>query len=407
MVVVDVVGGHKFGGAAVGDSDEGVVAGRVERVAVVPQLDHHIGTAEQRLQAAQLGGGPGRPLGNQGGGDDPFTATGQYHPVIGNSARKGPIRMGQSAGRPLPQGGQVGNRPRPDGGEGLEVHRRPPFFPRPQMRHRQGSAQPAIAGGVPGQDQEVGSLRIGYPVLGAGQPEGQLGAEYRRHPHRSGRLGETDHPVHAIVVGDGQGLQAQAGGFFDQLLRMGSPVEEAEVRVTVQLGVRHRALPSRLRPRSGQAGADRSPACTTRPGCPRRPPEKGIGRGAAGQRRLEVPPWHRGVVVTHPDQHIEHVFGRSRSRPEGCRPDSTAILVSLAGYSWFRYQNHRARSRVPIHRRSDENENTPGGRGAVPGCPTMATFITRFDTSAGAGLKVAVKDLIDLAGVPTTNGSAS
>ncbi len=35
--------------------------------------------------------------------------------------------------------------------------------------------------------------------------------------------------------------------------------------------------------------------------------------------------------------------------------------------------------------------------------PTVSTFITRFDT-AGTGLRLAVKDLIDMAGVPTTAG---
>jgi amidase len=35
----------------------------------------------------------------------------------------------------------------------------------------------------------------------------------------------------------------------------------------------------------------------------------------------------------------------------------------------------------------------------------MATFITRFECSVGPGMRVAVKDLIDMAGVPTTNGS--
>jgi len=35
----------------------------------------------------------------------------------------------------------------------------------------------------------------------------------------------------------------------------------------------------------------------------------------------------------------------------------------------------------------------------------VATFITRFTTAGSAGLRVAVKDLIDMAGVPTTNGS--
>jgi amidase len=35
----------------------------------------------------------------------------------------------------------------------------------------------------------------------------------------------------------------------------------------------------------------------------------------------------------------------------------------------------------------------------------MATFITRFNSPGRAGLRVAVKDLIDMSGVPTTNGS--
>jgi amidase len=35
----------------------------------------------------------------------------------------------------------------------------------------------------------------------------------------------------------------------------------------------------------------------------------------------------------------------------------------------------------------------------------VATFITRFETTTSAGLRVAVKDLIDMAGIPTTNGS--
>jgi amidase len=33
----------------------------------------------------------------------------------------------------------------------------------------------------------------------------------------------------------------------------------------------------------------------------------------------------------------------------------------------------------------------------------MSTFITRFDTS-GPGVRLAVKDLIDMEGVPTTAG---
>src|SRR5215472_9260086 len=35
----------------------------------------------------------------------------------------------------------------------------------------------------------------------------------------------------------------------------------------------------------------------------------------------------------------------------------------------------------------------------------MTTFITRLDGAGGSGLRLAVKDLIDVAGVPTTAGS--
>ena len=108
-MVVDVVGGHDLGGAAVGEGDEGVVAGRVERVAVVPQLHHHVGPAEQGLEPAQLGGSPGRPLGDQGGRDHPLAAPGQHHPVIGwgRRERDSPLAV------PSPTAARSGSAPAP------------------------------------------------------------------------------------------------------------------------------------------------------------------------------------------------------------------------------------------------------------------------------------------------------
>ncbi len=166
MVVVDVVGGDDLGAAAVGEGHEGVVAGRVERVAVVPQLHHHVAGTEQGLEPAQLGRGPGRPVGDQGGGDDPLAAPGEHHPVVGVRAGGG---THGDPGSP-PGGRQVGERPRSDGGEGLEVHRGAPLFPAGQMGHREGPAQPGVAGGIPGQDQEWVPSGSATPFCGRVSP---------------------------------------------------------------------------------------------------------------------------------------------------------------------------------------------------------------------------------------------
>ena len=63
-------------------------------------------------------------------------------------------------------------------------------------------------------------VSVGVGARVGGQPQGQLGTEDRRHPHLPGRLGKTDHPVHAIVVRDGQGRHAihTGVGFFDHML---------------------------------------------------------------------------------------------------------------------------------------------------------------------------------------------
>ena len=72
-------------------------------------------------------------------------------------------------------------------------------------------------------------------------PEGELGAEHGGQADRPGGLGEADHAVEAVVVGEGQRLQAEPGRLLGQLLGVGGAVEEAEVGVAVQLGVGHGA----------------------------------------------------------------------------------------------------------------------------------------------------------------------
>ena len=105
----------------------------------------------------------------------------------------------------------------------------------------------------------IGSVAVGHPAGGhlgqrvgllaghllrgaeAGR-EGDLGAEHGRHPDGAGRLGEADDAVEAVVVGEGEGLQAQPGRLGGQLLGVRRAVEEREVGVAVQLGVGHRAV---------------------------------------------------------------------------------------------------------------------------------------------------------------------
>ena len=80
-------------------------------------------------------------------------------------------------------------------------------------------------------------------ALGVGEAWGQrqLGAEHGRQAGGAGGLGEAHDAVEAVVVGEGERLEAEPGGFVDELLGMRGTVEERVVGVAVQLGVRHRA----------------------------------------------------------------------------------------------------------------------------------------------------------------------
>ena len=70
-----------------------------------------------------------------------------------------------------------------------------------------------------------------------GGVEGQLGPEHGGQAQGAGGLGEADHAVEAVVVGDGQGLEAQPGRLLGQGLGLRRAVEERERRVAVQFGV--------------------------------------------------------------------------------------------------------------------------------------------------------------------------
>ncbi len=252
--VVDVVGRDDANADPAREAEEHVVALVVERLVMVDELDEDILAAEHADQPPQLALGAGRALGGQRRRDHALAAAGQDRPLALMRAR---------------QFVQVVDRP---------------ALGAAQLRRRDGAAQPGVPVGVAGEHQQVAALRIGDAGLPRGQAEAQLGAEHGLDPHPGGRLGEPDHPVHAVVVGDRQHLDPQPDGLGHQGVRVRRPVEEAVRRVTVQLGPGHRpggGGGSLLRPAVAPARRGRDVS---------RPP---------GQPPFELPPRDRRVVPTH------------------------------------------------------------------------------------------------------------
>ncbi len=238
---------------------------------------HRVG-AEQRDQPVQSGARGVDPAGVQRPAQHALAAAGEHRP-------------------PAVRGGR----------DPLQVVDRAALLPAGQVCGGHGRGQPGVAVEVPGQHHQVLALRVGDAVLRPGQPEAELGAEHRRQPVRLGRLGEPDDPVEAIVVGQRQRGQAEAGGGLGQLLRAGGAVEEAEVGVAVQLRVGHR------RRTGGPGGPGRAPRGRARGGLVRRavpgpgravPAVAGLQAGVGrcrlpGQRPLDRAPGHRRVGPPH------------------------------------------------------------------------------------------------------------
>ena len=80
--VVDVVGGHYVDAGPGRQLHQGVVAGRVEGVAVVPQLDGHVVTAEGVDQTGKLVRRRRRSPLDEGTRDRPFPTAGEHVPVV-------------------------------------------------------------------------------------------------------------------------------------------------------------------------------------------------------------------------------------------------------------------------------------------------------------------------------------
>ena len=212
-----VVGGHRVEAPLHGQARQGVVARRVERVPVVPQLERHVGAAEGVDEPSHLlGGRPGPGL-HQRGGDRPLAAAAEHQPVPARGARQ-----------------------RVEGEDGLAL------LPAGEVRVGQHGGEARVAVGVAGEHDEVRPGRIGLAGAQAGRRQRHLGAEDGRQPAGARRLGEPHHAVEAVMVGQRQRVQPEPVRLGHQLLGIAAPVEEAEARVRVQLGVGlgHRGAPA-------------------------------------------------------------------------------------------------------------------------------------------------------------------
>jgi len=155
--------------------------------------------------------------------------------------------------------------------EVLEVVDRAALLSARQLCRADHLAQPLVSLRVSGQDEQVPGGRVGAADAGgsgagssggavsagravsagavsAGQVQAELGAEDRADPDScflpqpGCGLGELRHPVHAVVVGNGQPGKTAFCCLGDQLAGAGSPVEEAVGRMTMQLGPRRAAV---------------------------------------------------------------------------------------------------------------------------------------------------------------------
>ena len=236
--VVDVAGGddvEAVDGGQPGERGVGRVGAGTRR-----ELDEDVLEPEQRRQPVERLGRRGLAAVRQRLLDRALAAARQHHPVA------------------APALAQL-----------VEVVDRAALLVAAQVRvgHRRG--EPVVALDPARQHQQVAALGVGHAVLRAGEPEGQLGAEDGGQVVRRRGLGQHRGAVEAVVVGDREGVQAEAHGLLDELGGRAGAVEEAEVAVAVQLGVgRDRPAGRSIDRASVEARLRRDTGASSAPGRP-------------------------------------------------------------------------------------------------------------------------------------------
>ena len=201
--VVHVVAGHTVDPVAVGDVGEGVVAGRVERIAVVPQLDEHAIASERLDEPGELARCGGGTVGHESGGHRTLAAAGEHPGMAGDRVGdigEGELRRTLLAGE-MPEAERASDSGVALGAVGEHDQMGAVWIGRVRVGHLAGVDL----------EQRVG-LTAGHASVGV-EPGGErdLGTEHGGDAHRSGRLGEADDAVETVVVGDRQRRRARGG----------------------------------------------------------------------------------------------------------------------------------------------------------------------------------------------------
>ena len=105
---------------------------------------------------------------------------------------------------------------------------------------RQRSGEAVITLLATGEHEQVPPLWVRLPVLRFGEFEGELRAVHRLDVVGRGCFGQSYDPVQPVMVGEADRMQPQSDRFLHEFLRVAGAVEEAEVGVAVQFGIRDR-----------------------------------------------------------------------------------------------------------------------------------------------------------------------
>ena len=194
---------------------------------MIPQFDEHVLAAEVAHQPFEFATSRSRSFDSERSRHRAFATRSEYRPVITGAVAG---EFDQSFVRDPGRAFLTGQLPLTDR-----------------------STETGVPLGPSGEDQDVLAFWIGRPrttevdrrlACRAGTVrlrrgrQREFGAENGRQPDCFGCLGEPDHTVEAVVVGERQRFESEPGCLLGQLLRMGGAIEERKVRVAMQLGVR-------------------------------------------------------------------------------------------------------------------------------------------------------------------------
>ena len=129
--------------------------------------------------------------------------------------------------------------------EALEAEERTSLLSTGKLGESDRPGEPGVPIRISGENDEMRCRRIDRPRPGLGTSV-PLGREAELSPEDGGetegacRFREPNDPVEPVMVGERERFETKTNRFFDKLFGRRGTVEETEVRVAVELRVRHR-----------------------------------------------------------------------------------------------------------------------------------------------------------------------